>query len=64
MSDLLDSFAQKARDHARTPMQVRTTLSLPAMISFNVTVERECTWRLHDRNTMDARKRRLPRVER
>jgi len=25
MSDLLDSFAQKARDHARTPMQVRTT---------------------------------------
>jgi hypothetical protein len=56
MSDLLDSFAQKARDHARTPMQVRTTLSLPSMISFNITVERECTWWLHDWDTVDARK--------
>jgi hypothetical protein len=35
MSDLLDSFAQKARDHARTPMQVRTYIaSHPFLMSW------------------------------
>jgi len=40
MSDILDSFAQKARDHARTPMQVRTLRSIP-FSKFSLTLFRQ-----------------------
>lgn len=62
MTDVLDAFQRKARDHARTPMQVRrlrltdrdTSVHRPFHL-FYPSVGCHAARRLHDRDAMDAR---------
>ena len=66
MSDILDDFQKKARDHARVPMQVND-LSLTFDCSwihcfFSVGCNSKC-W-VHNWRSLDARERRLSNLER
>jgi hypothetical protein len=66
MSDILDGAQKKARDHARTPMQVNKVLHFRRIfnsVHIETTVGRIIACRLHHRETVDARQRRLRDLE-
>lgn len=55
MSDVLDDFQRKARDHARVPMQVLSDVScIIVMLTYRSPVGRNGTCWVHEWNTMDA----------